>query len=247
MDTPFWVSEMAEAFWERAGGAEPAPRNLRGPIAYALPLAIVLLPRLRVAGVDDWLRRQSVPCGVSLRDRPLRACLVARYGQGFVFVDGTDPEDEQRFSLAHEVAHFLRDYWQPRAVAAERRGPEIFAVLDGARPPRPAEQAHALLANVPLGYHVHLMERTADGHAVSANIDRAEHDADRLAFELLAPADAVLEAVSAAPPAEQRAAVTRLLQDAYGLPSAPAAQYAALLAPAPPRVDPLLRRLGLVR
>jgi hypothetical protein len=205
----------------------------------------VLLPRLRVAGIDAWLRRQSITCGASVRDRPLRACLVARYGQGVVFVDGTDPADEQRFSLAHEVAHFLRDYWQPRALAVERLGPEIFAVLDGERPPRPAERAHALLASVPLGYHVHYMERTEDGHA-SAEIDRAEHDADRLAFELLAPADAVLEAAGVAPADEQRGAVTRLLHDTYGLPSAPAAQYAALLAPAPPRADPFLRRLGLV-
>ncbi len=246
MSTPFWVGETAAAFWERAGGEEPPPRNLRGPIAYALPLAVVLLPRLRVAGVDDWLRRQSVACDVAMRDRPLRACLVARYGQGFVFVDGTDPDDEQRFSLAHEVAHFLRDYWQPRARAVERLGPEIFAVLDGERPPRAAERAHALLASVPLGYHVHFMERTADGHAAAADVDRAEHEADRLAFELLAPADAVLAAASAAPAGEQRAAVTRLLQETYGLPTAPAAQYAALLAPAPPRADPLLRRLGLV-
>src|SRR4051794_34001901 len=246
MSTPFWVGEMADAFWERAGGAEPAPRNLRGPIAYALPLAVVLLPRLRVQGVDDWLLRQSVACGVSVRDRPLRACLVARYGQGFVFLDGTDPDDEQRFSLAHEAAHFLRDYWQPRSVAAERLGPEIFAVLDGEWPPRPAERAHALLASVSLGYHVHFMERTDDGHAASAEIDRAEHEADRLAFELLAPADAVLDAAGAVPLDEQRAAVTRLLQGTYGLPSAPAAQYAALLAPEPPRADPFLRRLGLV-
>ena len=245
MSTPFWVGEAAADFWERAGGEEPPPRDLRGPIAYALPLAVVLLPRLRAAGIDAWLRRQSVPCGVTVRDRPLRACLVARYGQGFVFVDGTDPDDEQRFSLAHEVAHFLRDYWQPRAVIVERLGPEIFAVLDGERPPRPVERTHALLANVPLGYHVHYMERTADGHA-STTIDRAEHDADLLAFELLAPADAVLAAAGTAPAGEQRAAVTRLLHDSYGLPTAPAAAYAALLAPEPPRADPFLRRLGLV-
>ncbi|HEY7065730.1 MAG TPA: ImmA/IrrE family metallo-endopeptidase [Chloroflexota bacterium] len=246
MSTPFWVSEAAAEFWERAGSAEPFPRNLRTPIAYALPLSIVLLPRLRVAGLDAWLRRLSVPCGIAVGDRPLRACLVARYGQGFIFVDGTDPADEQRFSLAHEAAHFLRDYWQPRTIAADRLGPEIFAVLDGERPPRPAERVHAVLASVQLGYHVHFMERTADGHVASADVDRAEHDADRLAFELLAPADAVLAAAAAVPPAERHAAVTRLLHATYGLPTTPAAQYAALLAPAPPRADPFLRRLGLV-
>src|SRR5947209_7799628 len=119
MITPFWVQELASAFWAEAGD-EAFPRSLRAPMARALPLSIVSLPDLRVRHIDGWLRRQSVLCALEAHDRALRACLVAFRGHGLIFLDGGDPLDEQRFSLAHELAHFLRDYQQPRARASER-------------------------------------------------------------------------------------------------------------------------------
>jgi hypothetical protein len=129
MSTPLWVSEAAATFWAVAGAEEAFPRDLRRPIANALPVAVVLLPKLRLSAVDKWLVRQGMTCGLSIRDRALRACLVARYGHGLVFIDGTDPSDEQRFSLAHELAHFIRDYWRPRALAVERLGAGVLEVL----------------------------------------------------------------------------------------------------------------------
>ena len=72
-------------------------------------------------------------------------------------IDAADPEDEQRFTLAHELAHFLRDYWRPRQMAQQRLGAEAVAILDGKRPPTPQERLAALLREVPLGFHVHLI------------------------------------------------------------------------------------------
>jgi hypothetical protein len=134
MSTPLWVGETAEMFWTAAGELEPFPRDLRVPIAKSLPLAVVSMPTLRLTGVDLWMSKQGIICGIGVDDRRLRACLVARYGQGIIFLDGSDPEGEQRFSLAHELAHFLRDYLAPRRLASERLGEEVLEVLDGDRP-----------------------------------------------------------------------------------------------------------------
>lgn len=245
MTRPAWVLSVAEAFWREAGASEPFPRALRGPIADALPVAIVLLPRLRLRGVDDWLLGQAIRCALGAVDRPLRACLVARRGQGLIFLDGTDPPDEQRFSLAHELAHYLRDYWLPRREAVARLGPPILAVLDGERPPGAEERIDALVARVPLGLHVHLLGRDPGGAADPA-VARAERDADLLACELLAPAEVVLRALPGDDPQARRAAATDRLRDQFGLPQAQAARYAATLIPQPaPMSDALLRRLGL--
>lgn len=240
MALPHWAIELAETFWHEAGGPESFPRALRRSIANALPVTIVSLPRLRVAGVTAWLAEHAVPCPLGSLDRPLRACLVARYGHGLIFLDGTDPDDEQRFSLAHEVAHFLRDYWQPRHEATARLGPAVLEVLDGDRPARATERMDALLARASIGFHVHLMDRAGGRFATSA-IERAERDADLLAYELLAPSALALALVTGRAPAEQVAALVH----GYGLPRAAAARYAAILVPREERADSLLSRLGL--
>jgi hypothetical protein len=239
--TELLVLELAQRFWQRAGGEEPFPRELRRPLAYALPLGIVELPRLRPAALGRHLERRGLACrGLAAADRPLRAALVALAGHGFVFLDGTDPADERRFSLAHEVAHFLADYWWPRQRIERRVGPASLEVLDGRRPPTRVERIDAALGGLQLTAHVHLMERTPDGHVAGAAIDRAEQTADTLALELLAPAEQALSALGPAP-----ADPARLLAERFGLPPAVARRYAAqLIQPEPPAAAEL-RRLGL--
>jgi len=245
MSTPLWVGETAETFWAVAGEPEPFPRNLRIPIANSLPLAVVSMPALHLAGVDVWMRKQGVVCGIGVDDRRLRACLVARCGQGIIFLDGSDPEDEQRFSLAHELAHFLRGYLTPRRLASERLGESVLEVLDGDRPPLHEERLHALLARVQIGFHVHLMDRSPDGNIVSDAIEEAERGADRLALELLAPSAEVLGQARQYPPERRREMLVRSLVEVYGLPATLAAYYALILAPKPEKGGSLIRRIGI--
>lgn len=245
MTLPLWVAAAAEAFWQEAGEPESFPRELRRPLARALPVGLVLLPRLRLRAVDDWLRRQRIGCALEAADRALRACLIARHGQGLIFLDGTDPPDEQRFSLAHELAHYLRDYWLPRREASARLGAAILEVLDGRRAAQREERIDALVARIELGYHVHLLARTPEGAAADATVARAERAADLLAYELLAPAAVVLRALPDTEPRARRTTATRQLRDTFGLPAVQAAQYATLLVALPAPSDGLLRRLGL--
>jgi hypothetical protein len=242
MSVPGWVAELAAAFWAAAGGPEPIPRGLRRPLARALPLSVVLLPRLRLGALLAWLRENGVACRCDEPDRPLRACLAARSGHGLIFLDGTDPEDEQRFSLAHELAHFLRHYWEPRCRARRHLGEQIADVLDGRREPTAQERLHALLKGVPLGLHLHLMRRGPRRGAMSADVARAEEEADQLAYELLAPARAVLDRAGGVEGDEGRGRLAELLRTAFGLPAEQAEDYSRLLLP-PVWRDPLLRRL----
>ncbi len=237
MNVPLWVTELADVFWEAAGLREPFPRALRRPIARALPMVVLSLPRLRLRDALDWLRRHEIGCPCTAPDRGLHACLMAWKGWGYVFLDGTDPEDEQRLSLAHELAHFLRHYWQPRARARRKLGEQVLDVFDGRRPPSAAERVHALLAGVPIGFHLHLLDRDPEVRLPAGAVLTAEHEADRLAYELLAPADEVLR--RAGP--YQTAALAELLRLEFGLPHAHAARYGDILFPTAP-ADPLLER-----
>jgi hypothetical protein len=242
MNVLLWVAELANDFWTESGTVEAFPRDLRRAVARALPVSVVLLPRLRLDGVRSWLRENDVACPCDERDRPLRACLVAFRGHGLIFLDGTDAADEQRFSLAHELAHFLRHYRQPRRLACRLFGEGIAEVLDGERPPTPVERLHALLRSVPLGLHLHLMQRGPRRGVLHVAVARAEEEADQLAYELLAPATDVLAHTGEVCGEAGKARLMTALEAVFGLPHEQAADYSRLLLP-PVWEDPLLRRL----
>jgi hypothetical protein len=232
------LSRLVTEFWSaQPGEPEPFPRDLICPAIFALPVSVHLIPRLTTAGVGRYLRSLGVYFGVDMPgpDRRLCGCLLAHGGHGLILVESTDPPDERRFTLAHELGHFMLDYLEPRRRAIEALGEQIVPVLDGLRPPTHVERMHAVLSEVPLGLHVDLMERTGAGGYASRAIFTAEERADRLALELLAPAADVWAAISNLPEADGQSyqALHRraadLLVERYGLPEAQAQSYAKWL------------------
>src|SRR5262249_32828681 len=135
------------------------------------------------------------------------------------------------------LAHFLRDYWSLRRRVLKHLGADALQVLDGARSPTTQERLHALLRDVSLGLHLHLMERDGEGNPISRSTAQAENDADRLAYELLAPAAYLLTEMPGS-----KEALVRKLREFYGLPAKQALDYARLIVPSV-RTDPLLLRL----
>jgi hypothetical protein len=224
MSVPVWCADLAADFWARAGTPPPFPRDLKQVIPAAVPMSVIELRGVSVAAVRAWFARQDIAVPFDEPDRALRACLVAWLGEGFAFVDATDDPAEQAFSVAHELAHFLRDYRHPREVVLRRLGEAAIEVLDGRRAPTPEERFQAVLRNAPIGPFAHLMRRDETGRPLSAAEREAEFAADRLAFELLAPAAALGEP-------RDRADLERRLVRGFGLPPEPAARYAAILVP----------------
>jgi hypothetical protein len=228
------VQAAAEAFWTAAGSPPPFPRDLSLVLPLALPLGVVVLPALALARVEGWLARRGVPYRFPCQDRRLRGCLLAHAGSGLVFVDGADGADQRRFTLAHEVAHFLLDYLRPRRDAVATLGDGILDVLDGRRAPTWAERADAVLGACPVGVYVHLLGRDGGRDPRAAAI---EERADRLACELLAPAEDVGRRCASA----DEDGLTRSLRDDFGLPDPHASEYADRLLrawrPAPSFVD----------
>lgn len=178
---------IANYFWRLVGDTEPFPRRLEGSIAMALPVTIISLPSLTVSQIEGWLRDRQIRCPINVSDRRLSACVVAQGGHGVIFVDGADPEDERRFSVAHDAGHFLADYWLPRVSALHRMGEGIQPVLDGFRPPTAEERFHGLVVGLPLPAFSNLMDRGDDGLADTRRTISREDVADQVALELLAP------------------------------------------------------------
>jgi hypothetical protein len=221
MTLPLWALELAADFWQEVGAAEPFPRSLRESIRWAVALNVDELPHLTLRRALERLNEQGINWPATPEDGPLHGVLLACRGQGFAFIEANDDPAERRFTLAHELAHFLRDYLQPRRRAVRLLGPEVLEVLDGDRLATVTERLHAVLRQVPIGYHTHLLSRDA-----GAEETRVEQDADLLACELLAPAAVVL----ARPPAEIGQLIGRLIKQ-FGLPQKQAVRHARRLLP----------------
>lgn len=219
-------------FWELCGEIEPFPRNLERSMALALPVTLIKLPRLKLREAEAWLQRRGIAFQFDCQSRAVRGCLVAFGGEGLIFVDGADPDDEQRFTLAHEIAHFMIDCWQPRQKAIQKFGPNIAEVIDGFRPASLDERVHAMLAHISVGVHTNLMDRDENSEVTPmGQIWAIENRADQIALALLAPPEAVIPELDLSlPKFEQRQETTiAVLCEQFSLPLNVAAAYSRSL------------------
>lgn len=221
---PTWLHQALDAFW----AGEPSdqfPRDLELEAITRLPVALVELEDLRTDRITHWLEEHESPLGMRVAKRPLRAALIAYGGVGVIFIDAFLDPGERLISLAHELGHFLSDYLLPRN-EVERTAPRLVDVLDGLRPPTRDDEVTALLARVPVGVHTHLLGRTARGEYGSPETERSEHRAARIAWELVAPQQAVTDTAG---DLSNEFVVVRTLQSRFGLPGDAARAYARYL------------------
>ena len=226
------IEKLARAYWADVPFQPKCPRNLENSVCWGHSVTVSTLPKLNLASVHDWLAKRGILRDSMPRNRPLHACLAAIRGQGFIFLNGTDPENEKRFSLAHEIAHFILDYELPRKNAIDFFGASIVDVLNGDRAPTIDERLAGTLRTLSLGNFDHLMHRDNSGLARSIRVIEAEDNADRLGLELLAPRADVMSHLktngnTGVTPALKE--IVSLLTDIYALPDEVAEQYARFL------------------
>jgi hypothetical protein len=224
---PTWLQRALEMFWD-GDRVDDYPRSLDLEAILRLPLAIVDLKGLSTTGIATWLDAHETDVRLTASPRPLRAALIAYGGAGVIFIDADLEDGERRVGLAHEIGHFLNDYLVPRH-EIERSAPSLVDVVDGLRAPTREDKITALLARVPLGTHTHLLGRTVRGEYGSVETERSEERATRVAWELIAPQEAVLKSV---PDPSNVFAVVQVLRDRFGFPLEAARAYADYLSEA---------------
>ena len=221
------TEEAVRRFWSTCEQPKGYPRELAALVPIALPVAVATISPLTLSSIEQWLSRRGAAFSFGCRSRAIRGCLVARSGSGIIFVDASDHENERRFTIAHEVAHFL-DYLLSREAAIARFGRQIIDVLDGKRAPNIAERFSAIISHTPVRFFTDLMERDdLDGREGDGRWD-AEDRADQIALTLLSPLEDVLSSAGSLPAvfSDRLEQVKHTLQTTFGLPASVAAGYA---------------------
>ena len=213
------------------------PRDLAEDIPLALPLTVVPLPGLTPRKGREWLVSHKRADGGLVPTNDLKhGFTVAHAGAGVLFLNSEDPPEEQRFTLAHEVAHFVLDHLQPRRQAERAWGRSIRPVLDGEQEPSVAEQLSSAFERIPFRTRANFMDRNDRGKPRTGLVMESEQRADRLAFELLAPRRELLSLLHHAGREELEA----VLISRFGLPATEAPTYAWWLLSERPSRRPFL-------
>ncbi|MCD9186650.1 MAG: ImmA/IrrE family metallo-endopeptidase [Pyrinomonadaceae bacterium] len=189
------------------------------------------MPGLQLFQIETWFARRNTKYQFGCDSRTVRGCLIAYGGKGFIFIDSTDPPDEKRFTLSHEIGHFLIEYWIPRQKAISKFGTTITEVLDGHRKPSIEQRVHAFLGGVQIGVYAEMMARSDSAESIKTEIWDAESRADRVAMALLAPPRSVIEKTDISPSKydDRIKNITKVLTSEFGLPTSVAAFYGSEL------------------
>src|SRR5689334_18191473 len=102
-----WLLRAVGDFWTAVGCMPSYPRDLEYVASYGFPVCTIPLANLSISRVELWFQQQQIPFRFLCQglDRTLCGCIVAVRGKGLIFIDCNDPEDEKRYTIAHELAH----------------------------------------------------------------------------------------------------------------------------------------------
>ncbi|MBO0939429.1 ImmA/IrrE family metallo-endopeptidase [Fibrella sp. HMF5335] len=227
---PLLLEETASNFWGPLLAYKVFPIDIDRVVAFSdLPIIIVQLSNLTIRGIQLWIVQNNYPVTFSAEDRLLHGFLLAYEGRGVIFVNGTDPPEERRYTVAHEVAHFLLDHQIPRQRMIRAFGQSIIEVLDGKRPPSLSERIQFVTTDLPSLFSAHHLDNSSltayDRHLVW----QAEQRVDALATEILAPHKEVVRRLHLEDGAQWGpclAPIRKLLSETFGLPQLVSQSYA---------------------
>lgn len=243
------IVETAKGFWKRAGGNGVWPCDIERAVQLALPVMIVQLSPLSINKIQQWLIEKGYEINIGIANRLLHGLLTTHIGAGIIFINGTDNIRDRRFTLAHEVAHFLLDYLLPREKVIQKFGESIISVLDGLREPTTEERIRGILQGVNPQPNTHLLEKEGKGGFDNYYNWTAENNADALAVEILAPVNQVCRELLSTHPgldyAGYKNQATELLFEKYLLPKGIAKLYSGKLSYAITGGTSIVQRLGL--
>ncbi len=220
---PVWVTELAKRFWTHQE-VVPFPRDLRATIGWLENLHCLEVPRLTLDDAIQRFHQLGIPAKHNGPNRPLAGCFAGYREMAVICVDSTLADSELRFTVAHELAHYLRDYLAPRERAKQRLGLRALEVLDGKRPATANERLAAIFRGVTLECHTHFLERDKWGNPTSEESHASEDAADWLAFELLAPCEHLVNDRYSTPESLFAALISK-----YGFSVHQAAKYVTIL------------------
>lgn len=220
------VRYWSDWFWKRAGGRFDYPADIAYAATCALDVYVDEVAGLTPVSAAAHIGREELcPLG-GADERSLHGCVIVSRSGAAVLVEKCDDEAEKRFTIAHEVSHYIVEVKQRHERAADRMGRDFADTLYGLREPTLTELIDAWLNNTRSEAFAHFMDRTPGGGYGCSRTLEAECLADDLALEILAPRSEITAVISSMGLSESLKVARRVAERRFGLPNDIADRYA---------------------
>lgn len=223
------IAVMVDGLKEKLG-FHPYSLDLAKDLVDSLGIWVENLEHLSFPIVQEWHRKKDFCFDGDYHDREIHGFLKVAGGAAVIFINASDSYAQRRFTLAHELAHFLIEQ---KWVSEWIRGSLGGAIEDKWSRGSDLDTEDRLLGvlkGIPLKSQEHLLDSTGESVLKRERISLAEWHADLLAFELLAPMDRLLEEARSAGHEATTAKSHDLLVSKYLFPQQEAKVYARLIA-----------------
>lgn len=193
------IQQLAKAFWKASLLEINFPISttlLEQAILLTEPIAVVKLNKLSLLEISKYFTARGNNINCPLDSKELYGFILSYNGYTYIFLNGTESAEEQRFTLAHEFAHYLLDYKLPRQSIIEKSGVAIIDALNNKRDFTAEEKLLALVQDYSLKAFTYLLDAPATSAFERLHVWKAENKADELAMELLAPYTNILQDIS---------------------------------------------------
>ena len=222
-----WPQYWSDWFWKRAGGRSGYPANIAYAATCALEVYVDEIADLTPASAVAHVGRGGLWKIDGVDERSLHGCVIVGPSGGAVLVEKSDDEAEKRFTIAHEVSHYILEVKRHHERAADRLGPEFADALYGLREATPTERIDAWLNNARSEAFAHFMDRAPRGGYGCSRMLEVECRADDLALEILAPRSELVAAISSTGFVESLKVARSISERRFGLPESVAELYAS--------------------
>lgn len=188
------IASVITALYNTAGVKPPTQESCITPLrdlVGSFNLNCVELPKLTTRAAADFLLQRNVAVtSANLNQIPLAGYLHVSPSFGCIFVNQDDRVTRRRFSIAHELGHYLL-HFQPLLAEFKARG-ELVTVsvsdsFDDNDGERPESDRYPLRAS---GGEVSFSDLSVLAGLLPP-LEQMEEEADAFALELLMPADVV--------------------------------------------------------
>ncbi len=243
------IERIAREFWSTVDQVYRDSFDIVSAVDASLIIDLVMIKELSLQKIETWLAERTISIEFDVNDRGLHGALMIKTGSVFMFVEDSQNEIQQRFTVAHEVSHFLLDYHVPKEKAILALGKEIEDVLNGNLAASNPQLALSVIKGITIDPYTFLIENNGNGSFLSWSNFNSENEADYLALELLAPRAKVINETVSSTKRLTYSQFTRKSQEIligkYGIPSEVARQYASELAYSVTNGPSFLDKLGL--